>query len=696
VGNEINIDFLASILAIGLKIDNNNFKDSKLFNIFDKNKNGTIDKNEMENIFNNVAKASDTNKNDNREIAYAILDEAEAEALLNQTPDDNSKTFKELGVTVKDFIQFLKSFADKVPQETEGQKIIPLEGKVLDGSVLKSEEEDLSLTPEQAKIAQQFEFISKRGEQQFSSLDCKKLAQLKPEELEIAKQLLYVEGRHEQFSADEIVIIATQGNGKYNIPPQKFSRMSELLSLPNRGTSDLSADGILAVLNLSDKDFEKAKNLLMLPSRASNPLSGGEAAKYIQFGSNNLYEMLLSNPDVVLTEQENRDILSTKINGQEYRYISGQEYPEEITETENGNERIVQIYNPNLKVRQTVTYTNLSGFVKELPSRIETQHLNQNGEVEFTEVAENSDIQGIQHIYRTDNNGNRTEIQTGVADAKTGIQTVRKHLDNGNGTMTDFTLTSNNNNEYNLTYQITDSTKNPPEVKYEKAQSLKKLSDNSYEYTLNGKTYTISQSREKLEITDTSTHSTREIDLSKLIKDDADEIFLERISKIPAELLIFMANHPLDSLDYGNFQANNGHFNPDDNLVEIGNIEFEGAAGDAKSDALLSILLHELGHYLDGGEDAVISGNKEVIEAYNKEVDAFKKSHTSEEQDFITYFTGAAKTERRGRSETIAEMCMLLNTNPKEITEIRAQYLQQYFPETMAIVARLREQVLQN
>jgi hypothetical protein len=74
----------------------------------------------------------------------------------------------------------------------------------------------------------------------------------------------------------------------------------------------------------------------------------------------------------------------------------------------------------------------------------------------------------------------------------------------------------------------------------------------------------------------------------------------------------------------------------------------------------------------------------------------YTKTHTSEESRLVEYFTGAAKTERRGRSETIAEMCMLLNGNPKEITEIRAQYLQQFFPETMAIVARLREQVLQN
>ena len=157
-----------------------------------------------------------------------------------------------------------------------------------------------------------------------------------------------------------------------------------------------------------------------------------------------------------------------------------------------------------------------------------------------------------------------------------------------------------------------------------------------------------------------------------------------------------MAKHPLDSLDYGNFEVNNGHYNPDNNLVEIGNIEFEGGTGDAAPDVLYSILLHELGHYIDGADEARISGNKELTECYKRELSNYTKTHTSEESRLVEYFTGAAKTERRGRSETIAEMCMLLNGNPKEITEIRAQYLQQFFPETMAIVARLREQVLQN
>lgn len=690
---EINIDFLKNFSNKSTKVDDANLKNSKLFNIFDKNKDGSLDGDEIQNIFTKIAEASDSNKGDTRELGYAILDESEAEALLNQATEENGKTFKALGITVKDFFEFLKTLKANAPEETPAKESTTKDDFVKLPSAI--EEEEIELTPEQEGAAKKFENIPQRVEQQFSKRDCQMLAQLTDEEMQIAQQLIYIEGKQNQFSAEDIIFIAKRGEGKFENSELNMNRLSEFLVLENHNGNDLRASEILEILSLNNEDIDKAKSLLTSPARASSPISGQEALNILKCGSQTLYDTMISNPEAHLERDTNRDILHMELDGRHYRYITGQELPEEVTETQNGDERIVQINNPNLNIQQTVTYSRIKNYDKEVPSRIETRHFDANGNLEYTETVENSDIPGIQNIYRTDKNGNRTEIQSGTVDAQTGIQTVKKHLDNGQGKITDVTLTSNNDNEYDLSYQITDNTKNPPEIIYEKKQSLHKTGDNSYLYTLNGKTYSITQTREKLQIVDNSNNSTHELDLSKLIQDSDDEIFLSRISKLPAELLIFMSNHPLDNLDYGNFDPNNGHYNPDNNLVEIGRVEYESETGESAADVIYSILLHELGHYIDGSDNARISGNKELIECYQKELNNFLKTHTSEELKMMEYFTGATKTERRGRSETVAEMCMLLNGNPKEITEIRAQYLQQFFPETLAIVARLREDVLQ-
>lgn len=694
---EINIDFLTKFKGKSDCINSADFKNlQKLFNIFDKNKDGTLDNTEIKNIFDKLSQVSDKNTGDNREIGYSILDESEAEAFLNQSKDDKGKSLKELGISIKDFFDFLKTMQTNAPEEefSSDDEQEGIMGKV--SASLDDNEDNVELTPQEQAIAEKFENIPQRGKEQFSSQDCQKLAKLSKEELEIAQQLLYIEGRQNQFSADDIIFIAKCGDGKFEIPKENMARMSEFFTLDNRGGLDINPQGLLEILSHSNEDIDKAKLLLSSPARTSSPLTEEEVCYILDCGSKTLYDTMISNPKAHLTRSVNRNIFEMKLDDKNYRYIIGQELPEEITETTTENGRIVQIDNKNLNVHQTITYSSVENYAKEVASRIETIHLDSNGDTEYTEIVENSDIPGVQNIYQIDKNGNRTDIQSGSIDTNTGLQTVKKHLDNGQGKITDVTLISNNDNEYNLSYQITDNTKNPPQVIYEKEQSLEKTGDNSYLYTLNGKTYSIKQTREKLQITDNSNNSTHELDLSKLIQDKDDEIFLSRISKLPAELLIYMAKHPLDSLDYGNFEVNNGHYNPDNNLVEIGNIEFEGGTGDAAPDVLYSILLHELGHYIDGADEARISGNKELTECYKRELSNYTKTHTSEESRLVEYFTGAAKTERRGRSETIAEMCMLLNGNPKEITEIRAQYLQQFFPETMAIVARLREQVLQN
>ena len=107
-----------------------------------------------------------------------------------------------------------------------------------------------------------------------------------------------------------------------------------------------------------------------------------------------------------------------------------------------------------------------------------------------------------------------------------------------------------------------------------------------------------------------------------------------------------------------------------------------------------SVFLHELGHYIDtekiGDDFGIYSGNRELREIFEKEIENFRKHSTTKQQTFIDYFIGD-----RGKSsaaETFAESNMLLST---PYTTRRAYYLQQNFPRTIAKIAELIKSDLQ-
>ena len=109
-------------------------------------------------------------------------------------------------------------------------------------------------------------------------------------------------------------------------------------------------------------------------------------------------------------------------------------------------------------------------------------------------------------------------------------------------------------------------------------------------------------------------------------------------------------------------------------------------------DDLFSVL-HELGHAKDfknGGHD--ITANKDVQEVFDKERAAFNKAFPEAQRNHINYFIDVEEHYsgfRGGLEETVAESNALLNSYNGELDiAARAQYLQQYFPKTIAKLAQ--------
>ena len=114
----------------------------------------------------------------------------------------------------------------------------------------------------------------------------------------------------------------------------------------------------------------------------------------------------------------------------------------------------------------------------------------------------------------------------------------------------------------------------------------------------------------------------------------------------------------------------------------------------------LFVLLHELGHAKDAqkqktykekllGENKMFTGNKDIRETYLRERETFNKYHADEELNHVSYFTqakGHYGGKWGGLAEVVAETNAITNTfsDGKVSLGVRAQYLQQHFPETIA------------
>ena len=99
--------------------------------------------------------------------------------------------------------------------------------------------------------------------------------------------------------------------------------------------------------------------------------------------------------------------------------------------------------------------------------------------------------------------------------------------------------------------------------------------------------------------------------------------------------------------------------------------------------------MHECGHFKDLSDKPnfeVISSNQELIETFRREFQAFKEDSTTTQQHAIQHLT------RDGITEIVAETNMLINGFSTEETNYRDFCLQQYFPETIAIITKLLDE----
>ena len=315
---------------------------------------------------------------------------------------------------------------------------------------------------------------------------------------------------------------------------------------------------------------------------------------------------------------------------------------------------------------------------------------NKAGKVVRKEYTAPSEVNGVFDIVYEDAKGNKTQVSEGHYDKKTGITTVKKNMTSLNGTRTTYSYEDDPKGNRIVDYKITDKN---GKVLLDKSSTFEVVNDNKFISTRNNEKYEITVDKHDINVVDMNNPKRQaRISIDNQIKGNKEKI-MKSLKAMPGEELFKVAQTTKKLV--GNKDVLESYYDPSNKEIHSGENLF--------------VILHELGHardyrVVDGSSDEAyadtvdmaIQEDPEVQKVYDKERKAFNKAFPDTQRDHIDYFINKVTHyggELGGLGETIAESNALLTT-PKthELLAIRSQYLQQYFPET---IAKLSEKLSQ-
>ena len=304
-----------------------------------------------------------------------------------------------------------------------------------------------------------------------------------------------------------------------------------------------------------------------------------------------------------------------------------------------------------------------------------------NGKMIREESITQSDVAGVYDVKYTYPNGKTQQLSKGTIDRKTGIVSVKKDMVSENGTRTQYLYENDPKGNRIIDYKITDKN---GKILMGNSQTFEVIDDNHFISSKNGYKYDIKTDDKKLTVKDL--HHDKEVSLdfeNKLTGNKKNVINL--LKNVSGEEL-FEAIANVKKIE-GIKNAANGSFSPAFKSINVGDN--------------LYVFLHELGHAKDAqnqkttkekmlGLSKMFTDNKDIQETYLKEREMFNKTHSDDERRHIDYFIQAKdhyQGEFGGLGELVAETNALTNTftdGKSQSLGARSQYLQQYFPETIA------------
>ncbi|MBR1908497.1 hypothetical protein IJ818_06140 [bacterium] len=301
-----------------------------------------------------------------------------------------------------------------------------------------------------------------------------------------------------------------------------------------------------------------------------------------------------------------------------------------------------------------------------------------NGKTLRKEYTDQSEIPGVLNIKHVFPDGSEKILSQGSVDKKTGITTVKKDMTSLDGTRTQYLYENDPQGNRISDYIITDKNGN---VLLKNSQSFEVISDNKFISAKNDQKYEITVNEKEINIKNLKDNKDSKLTFENYIDGNKEKI-LDVLKKMPGEELIALSKtvkhlNGIDDINYSTYGVVNKRIKTGDNLF---------------------VMLHELGHAKDYNEVDVkqeetlkksIFSNKKINEVFEKEKALFNEAFPAAQREHINYFIKTSE-EKDGLQETIAETNALLNTyNNEDLFSIRSQYLQQYFPRTVAELSKI-------
>lgn len=313
---------------------------------------------------------------------------------------------------------------------------------------------------------------------------------------------------------------------------------------------------------------------------------------------------------------------------------------------------------------------------------LESQTINKydaNNKLLYTEDITPSEIDNVYDIKRTYPDGKVDNISKAYK-TNTGNTVIEKHMVSLDGTKTIYRYEDDPLGNRIMDYKIT-----TPEGKelLNDSVTFEVLDDNHYVTSRNNKKFDIQIKDNNMFVKDLQSGKIATLELENFTKSTQKDI-LPVLKQLPGEDLFAIKSIDIKSISRDDSFANAG-FSLTNNLI-----------GMNKKYLNPEVLLHEIGHGKDHLEfkeiNEKISDDKVLNDIYNKEKEAFRKHFSDAELTHIGYF--AADYHYLGRDKAIMEGIAETNTVTsmavKNMTQaIRAHYWQQYFPKTVAYIAKL-------
>lgn len=322
-------------------------------------------------------------------------------------------------------------------------------------------------------------------------------------------------------------------------------------------------------------------------------------------------------------------------------------------------------------------------FSKAQVLKEELSFVNKKGE-KIVETTIPSEVEGVYKIVQKAPNGTVKVLGDAKIDPQTGIKTITKNLESLDGTTTNKVITIQPNGNKSLTYIIKDANGN---VLMNRQLTHTFVSPTEAISKVNGNTYKISYSADKISVLNSQNGKVTEINLNEILKDctpEQKQKMMTVLKQMSGENLLHINDKVKNFKVIDNILDSCACYaGKDMGIIATGGNEF--------------VSTHELYHLISQASNVrnaekTINLPKYVRDkigaTYQKELDLFLKQFPEAQRNHIKYFTNQL-TPTSSIEETIAEGGAMLNTyNNIPLFSIRSEYLERYFPKTIAQIEK--------